>query len=148
MIRLKFEVTNASPFLRHLSGILYVEEVDAQRVSEPPIELFSCKFHKDQNSLGYTALEEKLAIPTALFECLRPLISSKIRSYWHGMILEKMDYEWVPMEGDDSWSCLNQLEKEVGGYIQRLTQDGTDKDAVLLLEDSSCHKKPPMPLKK
>jgi len=30
----------------------------------------------------------------------------------------------------DSWECLNQLEKEVGIYLARQTQDGTETEEV------------------
>lgn len=140
MIRIKFEFENISPFLRRIDGILHVEEVDDQRISKPPVELFRCKFHRDDFSIGFTSFDDE-PIPSNLFNCLSPLLKSKIYSYWSGMIMKDIDYEWIPMKGDDSWECFQHLDQEVGGYIQNLTNDGEKKDEVISWEDSSCPQK-------
>ncbi len=141
MIRIKFEFKNISPYLRVCSGIIHVEEVDANKFSNPPIELFRLKFSKEENTIGYSSLGNGEEIPTKLFDCLHPIFAAKIHSYWSGMVLEKEDCEWVRTKGENSWECLNQLDKEVGGYIQRRIQGGTETDVVVESVDSGSHRK-------
>ena len=140
-MEIKFEFKNISPYLRVCSGIIHVEEVDSNKFSNPPIELFRLKFSKEENSTGYSSLGNGEEIPTKLFECLKPILDAKIRSYWYGMVLEEEDYEWISMKGNDSWECLSQLEKEAGGYIQRRIQGGTETDVVVESVDSKSPKK-------
>lgn len=148
MVRITLKIDQRSPFLRVLSGVLHVEEVDIQRISLAPVELFRCKFRKEEHTLGYSSFEGEAGIPTSLFNCIKPLLDEKIRSYWKGMVLDKDDYAWIPMEGDGSWACLNRLEKEVGGYIQSLTRDGDEMEEVVQLEDSLYPVKPKLPSRK
>lgn len=147
MVRIKFEIENKSPFLRRISGVIHVEEVDVQHISLPPIELFRCKFHKDQGSIGFESFEHE-GIPTKLFDCIGPLLKAKIYSYWHGMIMQDDDWEWVSLEGDDSWASLNQLDQVVGGFIQSRINGGEEMEEVQVLEDSSCQQKHNRPLTK
>lgn len=129
MIRIRIEYDNISPFLRTMSGTLYVEEVDASYV-DPPVNIFKCKISKETNVVGFSALEEDEGIPSALFKCIKPIIDTMVQSYWKGLTLAKDDFNWVSMEGDESWECLNQLEKEVGIHLAKKTQDGTEVEKV------------------
>lgn len=140
MIRITFEFDHISPFLRVCGGVFHVEEVDSVHPSNAPIELFRCRFKKEQNMLGYTSIDHEIdgGIPSTLFNCLKPIIDEKIRSYWHGMILEKTDYVWVPMDGDDSWKKLMNLEKEVKKYIERKIQGDTAEDIMIELTEEGA----------
>ena len=115
MIRMTIKFDIISPFLRVISGTLYVENIDYEDMSNIPTPtlLFKCKVKKEENCLGYSSYEDGEYIPTKLFNCIKPLVDEKLRSYWHGMILEKSDYAWVPLVGDDSWDQLQNIEQEV-----------------------------------
>jgi hypothetical protein len=131
-VRIKFHVENMSPFLRRFSGSLYVEEVDLKRTSSPPIELFRCKFYKEQHSIGYSSFNnDPIAIPSKLFECMKPLLDEKIRSYYQGMVLDTQDFAWIMMEGDDSWNKLFHLNQEVINHIQNNNKDEMKAPKIL-----------------
>ncbi len=134
MIRIRIEYDNISPFLRTMSGILYVEKVDTtyRLPTIPIIDIFKCKITKTDNTMGFCVDASEKGIPTKIFECLKPIVDTMLQSYWKGLVLSKDDYKWVQMKGDDSWQCLDQLEKEVGIYLAQRTQDGINKDEVLL----------------
>jgi len=121
MLRMTIKFDNISPFLRVMSGTLYVEDVDSVIISNPPVLLFKCKVKKDQYSLGYSSFEEDEGIPTKLFNCIKPLVDEKLRSYWHGMVLENTDYAWVSLTGDDSWSQLQNIEQEAINLLKEKT---------------------------
>ncbi len=150
MVRVRIVFDQISPYLRAMSGTLYVEKVDTEALSDAPlIELFKCQVNKDVHTTGYSiSHENSKGIPKKLFECVQPVVDTMLRSYWKGMVLDKEDFRWIQMKGDDSWACLNQLEKEVGGYVARQIQGGTEPEEVIQSVDSSCHQMPPMPLKK
>jgi len=139
MIRIRIEYDNISPFLRSISGTLYVEECD-ETYFNAPVNLFKCKISKTNHVLGYSVSEKEEGIPSELFKCIKPVVDTMISSYWKGLVLAKGDFNWIEMKGDDSWQCLNRLEKEVGSYIARRTQNGTNKE-VVLSEVLSCQKK-------
>ena len=130
MIRLRIEYDNISPFLRTMSGTLYVEEVDTTYAKDL-IKLFKCKVTKTDHTTGFSVSAKEKGIPTKLFNCLKPIVDTMLHSYWKGLTLSEDDYNWVRMKGDDSWECLDQLEKEVGNYLARQTQDGMKRDEVL-----------------
>ncbi len=131
MIRLRIEYDNISPFLRTMSGTLYVEEVDTSYAKDV-IKLFKCKITKTDHTTGFSVSAREKGIPTKMFECLKPIVDTMLHSYWKGLTLSKNDYRWVQMEGDDSWECLNRLEKEVGSYVAKQIQDGIETDDVSL----------------
>lgn len=114
MIRMTIKFDVISPFLRLISGTLYVEDIDSVNMNNPPKPtlLFKCKVKKEQYCVGYSSYEDGEYIPTKLFNCIKPLVDEKLRSYWHGMILENQDYAWVPLTGDDSWGQLQNIEQE------------------------------------
>ena len=130
MIRIRIEYDSISPFLRSMSGTLYVEEVDTTYAKDI-IKLFKCKVTKTDHTTGFSVSASEKGIPTKLFNCLKPIVDTMLHSYWKGLTLSKDDYNWVQLKGDDSWECLNQLEKEVGNYLARQTQDGIKTDEVL-----------------
>lgn len=133
-VRIRFIVENMSPFLRTFSGSLYVEEVDLKKItsSPPPIELFRCKFYKEQHSIGYSSFDDDpIAIPSKLFECIKPLLDEKIRSYYQGMILETSDFAWIIMEGNDGWNNLFDLKQEVINHIQNNNKDEMKASKIL-----------------
>jgi len=136
MVRIKFKIEHSSPFLQVCAGTIHVEEVDSVHISNAPIELFRCKFKKERNTLGYSSIHDGEGIPSALFNCLKPILNTKIRSYWYGMILENEDYEWVPTDGDESWTCFSQLQQEVEDYIERRKQGVDEKDVIVEEMDS------------
>ncbi len=113
MLRLRIKINNNSPFLRIASGVLYAEEVDTSVVSKPVVLLFKCKIKKEDGTLGYSACKEDETIPTKLFDCIKPIADQMIRSYWKGMILDRTDFCWVSMSGDDSWDKLANVENEI-----------------------------------
>ena len=115
MIRIRIEYDNISPFLRTMSGTLYVEDVDSS-LNFKTTHLFKCKITKATNNTGFFIAANENGIPTKIFNCLKPIIDTMIRSYWEGLTLAKDDHNWVQMKGDDSWKCLNQLEKEINYY--------------------------------
>ena len=119
MVRLRIKFDRISPYLRVMSGILYVEKVDTTTTSDAPlIELFRCKVSKEHHTTGYSiSRENSKGIPSKLFNCLKPIIDTMLRSYWSGMVLEEEDFTWVRMEGDDSYKSLNQLEEEISNYM-------------------------------
>ena len=121
MVRIRIEFDQISPYLRVMSGILYVEKVDTTTTSDAPlIELFRCKVKKENHTTGYAiSHENSKGIPAKLFECLKPIIDTMLRSYWSGMVLDKEDFTWVRLKGDDSWGSLNQLEEEVENFMAR-----------------------------
>jgi len=119
MLRIRIEIDNKSPFLRVLSGILYAEEIDTANLSKDPKLLFKCKVRKDDYCLGYSSYEEDEGIPTKLFNCMKPVIDQMLRSYWKGMILDKEDYAWVSLEGDESWRNISDLDNEISIYIKK-----------------------------
>lgn len=117
MVRLRIKFDQISPYLRVMSGTLYVEKVDTTTLG-PMMELFRCKVKKGCNFTGYSVCpENSKGIPSKLFECLKPIIDVMLHSYWKGMILEKGDFTWVPMEGNGSYKNLNQLEEEIASHI-------------------------------
>jgi len=128
-----------SPFLRVCGGVIHIEEMGTT-VSLPAIELFRCRFKKEQNTLGFESIDHEIdgGIPSALFECLKPILNAKIRSYWHGMNLDKQDYEWVPMEGDESWARLMKLEEEVKLYIKRKIEGDVSQDVLTEIKEGSA----------
>lgn len=139
MIRIKFEFDTMLPLLRVCAGVIHIEEMGTT-VSLPAIELFRCRFKKEQNTLGFKSIDHEIdgGIPSALFECLKPILNAKIRSYWHGMNLEKEDYEWVPLEGDDSWTRLMKVEEEAKKYIERKIRGDTAEDIITELKEGSA----------
>jgi hypothetical protein len=132
MVRLRIKFDQVSPYLRVMSGILYVEKVDTTATSDSPmIELFRCKVKKEYHSTGYSiSHENSKGIPSKLFKCLKPIIDTMLRSYWNGMVLEKEDFTWVRMEGDDSYKRLNQLGEEVANFMTKELNSGSKYDEL------------------
>jgi len=146
MIRITFKFDHISPFLKVCSGMLYVDDVDTTH-SLPTTKLFRCKFKKESGCTGFTSVSKDEGIPSKLFNYIKPIIDAKLYSYWSGMTLQKDDYQWLPMEGDDSWASIAKVQQEVGGYIQKMIRDGTQKDKDQKLVDFKCPKKLKSPLK-
>lgn len=121
MVRLRIKFDQVSPYLRAMSGILYVEKVDTTTTSDAPlIELFRCEVRKEHHTTGYSiSHENSKGIPRKLFECLKPIIDTMLRSYWCGMVLDKEDFTWVRMKGDDSYEHINRLEEEVANFMAK-----------------------------
>jgi hypothetical protein len=122
-----------------MSGTLYVEDVDVS-FNFKTIHLFKCKITKATNTTGFSVSAREKGIPTKLFNCLKPIVDTMLHSYWKGLTLAKDDYNWIHLKGDESWECLNHLEREVGSYVAKQIQDGIKTDDVLL-EGSLCQKK-------
>lgn len=93
MIRISIDWNMISPFLRTISGILTIEEVDTTYV-EKPIILIQCKVDRKAGSTGYSSIDEK-GIPTDLFDEIKPFIDVMMHSYYNGIIMENSDFHWV-----------------------------------------------------
>lgn len=82
-----------SPFLKTISGILTIEEVDPTYVQQP-ILLIKCEVNRKPGSTGYSSIDGK-GIPTDLFDEIKPFIDAMIHSYYNGIIMENSDFHWV-----------------------------------------------------
>lgn len=65
---------------------------------KPDRLLIECKVKKEPGVLGFKSFSENEGIPGELFEELKPVIDTMVNSYYHGVLLEPEDYEWI----DDS----------------------------------------------
>lgn len=120
MIRLSMKFDSIQPYLRSVSGILKVEDVDIENISMQPIELFKCRIEKTEGMTRYSALSDVEAVPSSLFNTLRPIIDTMLRSYWSGMVLEKHNYQWIFMDDtEESWANISNIETETQEYIKR-----------------------------
>jgi len=125
MIRLSMKFDTIQPYLRSVSGILTVEDVDMVEISKQPVQLFRCRVEKREGMTRYSALSEDEAVPSELFNTVRPIIDTMLRSYWHGMVLEKHNYQWIFIDdSEDSWSRVANIETEKEKYIERRSNKG------------------------
>lgn len=120
MIRISMKFTTIQPFLRVLEGYVHVEEVDEHILSKAPIEILTCKVRKTEGTIGYSSINQHFGIPSKLFETVRPIIDTMVKSYWNGMILEENIYQWVFMdESDDSWANVARIPEETKAFIDK-----------------------------
>ena len=134
MVRIKIDLDHVSPFLQSISGIVTVEDVDTVRVSNPSLLLFKCKVTKDLHSIGFRAFEEvESGIPFVIFEMLRPIIVSMVRSYWYGVNLQSGMFEWVTVTpGDDgNYEALSRLDDEVE-ILRKQRESGKEPNDILI----------------
>jgi hypothetical protein len=86
--RLEFICTNIRPALKLVQGKINVYEVieitNWKRIT-------TCDFKVDEGSIGWEAKNIEKGIPTELTE----LVSSFIRAYYRGMILEENCIVWA-----------------------------------------------------
>lgn len=110
MIRIRMDIKQYSPFLRTMSGVLFVEHVDFRELSAAAQikVLLTCNFSIKKGSKGFSHFD---GVDHDLFEVFKPQIDVMLDSYRAGMSLAPHNHSWVQDSNDVP---LNDWLKEKG----------------------------------
>lgn len=123
MIRITIDWDLISPALGVASGILKIQDVDANRLSDLPHTLIECKIKKERGCIGWSSLDGE-GIPTLLFKVFEERVKLMAESYFKGMMLQKNPFHWI----DES------LDKTADEYLLEhgVDRNGTDAHIAVI----------------